>query len=61
MTSNNGNGLTNKELLQIILDQVEELNNKLSDMNEKKVSRYELYSILGALTTVSFLVVTVVM
>lgn len=61
MTHKNGSNLTNKELLQIILDNVEQLNTKLSDLNEKKVSRHELYSILGALTTVSFLVLTVVM
>ena len=62
MTHKNGNNLTNKELLQIILDNVEQLNTKLSDLNEKKVSKARtLFNIGIALTTVSFLVLTVVM
>ena len=50
------NGYTNKEMLALVLERMSQLEEKLDEMIESKVSRYEMYSVLSALVAVGALV-----
>lgn len=50
------NGYTNKEMLGLILQRLSELEKKVDEMIDSKVSRYEFYSVLSALIAVGALV-----
>ena len=52
MSSNNGNGFTQKEMLTMVLDKLEEVDNKL----ENKIDRKEFYTILGTIVAIITLV-----
>ena len=54
--SNDLNGYTNKEMLGLILERLNQLEEKVDAMIDSKVSRYEFYSVLSALIAVGALV-----
>ena len=59
MTSHNGNGFTQKEMLQLILEGQQDINNRIDVLHEKvnqKISRQELS---GWLVAISALVVLI--
>ena len=56
MSTKNNNGYTNKEMLALVLERMSQLEEKLDEMIESKVSRYEMYSVLSALVAVGALV-----
>tara|TARA_B100000925_G_C21647792_1_gene320122 strand:- start:289 stop:474 length:186 start_codon:yes stop_codon:yes gene_type:complete len=56
MSTKNNNGYTNKEMLALVLERMSLLEEKLDEMIESKVSRYEMYSVLSALVAVGALV-----
>tara|TARA_B100000927_G_C16465312_1_gene469458 strand:+ start:1644 stop:1829 length:186 start_codon:yes stop_codon:yes gene_type:complete len=56
MPTKNNNGYTNKEMLALVLERMSLLEEKLDEMIESKVSRYEMYSVLSALVAVGALV-----
>lgn len=56
MPTKNNNGYTNKEMLTLILERMSLLEERLDEMIESKVSRYEMYSVLSALVAVGALV-----
>ena len=56
LIAKNNNGYTNKEMLALVLERMSLLEEKLDEMIESKVSRYEMYSVLSALVAVGALV-----
>jgi hypothetical protein len=52
MSNSNGNGFTQKEMLTMVLDKLEEVDNKL----ENKIDRKEFYTILGTIVAIITLV-----
>ena len=56
MSTKSNNGYTNKEMLTLILERMSLLEERLDEMIESKVSRYEMYSVLSALVAVGALV-----
>ena len=59
MTSHNGNGFTQKEMLQLILEGQQDINKRIDELHEKvnqKISRQELS---GWLVAISALVVLI--
>ena len=59
MTSHNGNGFTQKEMLQLILEGQQDINKRIDELHEKvnqKISRQELG---GWLVAISALVVLI--
>lgn len=52
MSNNNGNGFTQKEMLTMVLEKLEEVDNKL----ENKIDRKEFYTILGTIVAIITLV-----
>ena len=59
MTSHNGNGFTQKEMLQLILEGQQNINKRIDELHEKvnqKISRQELS---GWLVAISALVVLI--
>ena len=56
MSTKSNNGYTNKEMLTLILERMSLLEERLDEMIESKVSRYEMYSVISALIAVGALV-----
>ena len=50
------NGYTNKEMLGLILQRLTLLEEKVDEIIDTKVSRYEMYSVISALIAVGALV-----
>ena len=51
MPKNNDPNFTQKEMLIMILDRLDDMDEKISSLLEDKVSRKEFYSVLGVLMT----------
>jgi hypothetical protein len=59
MTNNNGNGMTQKEMLLMVLDGQEKINKRIDELHEKvnsKISRAELSGWIVALAALSALI-----
>jgi len=59
MTNNNGNGMTQKEMLVMVLDGEEKINKRIDELHEKvnsKISRAELSGWIVALAALSALI-----
>lgn len=60
MPKNNEPNFTQKEMLIMILDRLDDMDEKISSLLEDKVSRKEFYSVLGVLMTFGLILVAVV-
>ena len=58
--NNDPNNFTQKEMLIMILDRLDDMDEKISSLLEDKVSRKEFYSVLGVLMTFGLILVAVV-
>lgn len=59
MTNHNGNGMTQKEMLLMVLDGQEKINKRIDELHEKvnsKISRAELSGWIVALAALSALI-----
>ena len=50
------NGYTNKEMLGLIIQRLEKLEERIDEIIDEKVSRFETYSVISALLAVGALV-----
>tara|TARA_R110002012_G_scaffold46515_4_gene122866 strand:+ start:1110 stop:1301 length:192 start_codon:yes stop_codon:yes gene_type:complete len=50
------NGYTNKEMLGLIIQRLEKLEERIDEIIDEKVSRFEMYSVISALLAVGALV-----
>jgi len=58
MADSNGNGMSNKELLILILNNQEKINLRIDQLHEKvnaKLSKTEFFSYIGVLLSLAFL------
>lgn len=58
MPENNGNGMSNKELLLLILNNQNKINDRIDSLHEKvngKLSKTEFFSYSGILLSLAFL------
>lgn len=58
MPENNANGLTQKEMLMLVLDGQEKINKRIDELHEKvnaKLSKTEFFSYIGVLLSLAFL------
>lgn len=58
MADSNGNGMSNKELLILILNNQEKINFRIDQLHEKvnaKLSKTEFFSYIGVLLSLAFL------
>ena len=60
MPKNNESNFTQKEMLIMILDRLDDMDEKISSLLEDKVSRKEFYSVLGVLMTFGLILVALV-
>ena len=60
MPKNNELNFTQKEMLIMILDRLDDMDEKISSLLEDKVSRKEFYSVLGVLMTFGLILVALV-
>ena len=58
--NNDPNNFTQKEMLIMILDRLDDMDEKISSLLEDKVSRKEFYSVLGVLMTFGLILVALV-
>ena len=60
MPKNNEPNFTQKEMLIMILDRLDDMDEKISSLLEDKVSRKEFYSVLGVLMTFALIFVALI-
>ena len=60
MPKNSEPNFTQKEMLIMILDRLDDMDEKISSLLEDKVSRKEFYSVLGVLMTFGLVLVALV-
>ena len=60
MPKNSEPNFTQKEMLIMILDRLDDMDEKISSLLEDKVSRKEFYSVLGVLMTFGLIMVALV-
>jgi hypothetical protein len=60
MPKNSEPNFTQKEMLIMILDRLDDMDEKISSLLEDKVSRKEFYSVLGVLMTFGLILVALV-
>ena len=60
MPKNSDPNFTQKEMLIMILDRLDDMDEKISSLLEDKVSRKEFYSVLGVLMTFGLILVALV-
>ena len=60
MSKNNEPNFTQKEMLIMILDRLDDMDEKISSLLEDKVSRKEFYSVLGVLMTFALIFVALI-
>ena len=60
MSKNNESNFTQKEMLIMILDRLDDMDEKISSLLEDKVSRKEFYSVLGVLMTFALIFVALI-
>ena len=58
--NNDPSNFTQKEMLIMILDRLDDMDEKISSLLEDKVSRKEFYSVLGVLMTFGLILVALV-
>jgi len=58
--SNDPTNFTQKEMLIMIMDRLDDMDQKISSLLEDKVSRKEFYSVLGVLMTFGLILVALV-
>ena len=58
--NNDPSSFTQKELILMILDRLDDMDEKISSLLEDKVSRKEFYSVLGVLMTFGLILVALV-
>lgn len=58
--SNDPTNFTQKEMLLMIMDRLDDMDQKISSLLEDKVSRKEFYSVLGVLMTFGLILVALV-
>ena len=58
--NNDPSNFTQKELILMILDRLDDMDEKISSLLEDKVSRKEFYSVLGVLMTFGLILVALV-
>ena len=60
MPKNSEPNFTQKEMLIMIIDRLDDMDEKISSLLEDKVSRKEFYSVLGVLMTFGLILVALV-
>ena len=60
MPKNNEPNFTQKEMLLMILQRLDDMDEKISSLLEDKVSRKEFYSVLGVLMTFALIFVALI-
>ena len=60
MPKNNEPNFTQKEMLIMILDRLDDMDKKVESLLEDKVSRKEFYSVLGVLMTFALIFVALI-
>ena len=60
MPKNSDPNFTQKEMLIMILERLDDMDEKISSLLEDKVSRKEFYSVLGVLMTFGLILVALV-
>lgn len=58
--NNDPNNFTQKEMLIMILDRLDDMDKKVESLLEDKVSRKEFYSVLGVLMTFALIFVALI-
>jgi len=58
--NNDPTNFTQKEMLLMIMDRLDDMDQKISSLLEDKVSRKEFYSVLGVLMTFGLILVALV-
>jgi len=58
--SNDPTNFTQKEMLIMIMDRLDDMDQKISSLLEDKVSRKEFYSVLGVLMTFGLILVALI-
>ena len=58
--NNDPTNFTQKEMLIMIMDRLDDMDQKISSLLEDKVSRKEFYSVLGVLMTFGLILVALV-
>ena len=58
--NNDPSNFTQKEMLLMIMDRLDDMDQKISSLIEDKVSRKEFYSVLGVLMTFGLILVALV-
>ena len=58
--NNDPSNFTQKEMLIMIMDRLDDMDQKISSLLEDKVSRKEFYSVLGVLMTFGLILVALV-
>ena len=58
--NNDPNNFTQKEMLTMILDRLDDMDKKVESLLEDKVSRKEFYSVLGVLMTFALIFVALI-
>ena len=58
--NNDPSNFTQKEMLLMIMDRLDDMDQKISSLLEDKVSRKEFYSVLGVLMTFGLILVALV-
>ena len=58
--NNDPSNFTQKELILMILDRLDDMDQKISSLSEDKVSRKEFYSVLGVLMTFALIFVALI-
>ena len=58
--NNDPNNFTQKEMLIMILDRLDDMDKKVESLLEDKVSRKEFYSVLGVLMTSALIFVALI-